>query len=333
MRQLIVLIDPLINENEHSWELHFASMLQGYIEAKNLDQEWTVTQINDLSLIKDWFENKLITKRDKVIIPNSWTYMPVYVRHWAELYNVKLEIIGMWSRGCYLNTDPIYRPLADRNWRKVHERASFRCMNKSFFISEFHKEQFRIYVSKRVFPERLNICPFPLDYLELELSKYREDYYKQDIIVFPWAKYTRFHESIIYDFIRVFKNIQVIFAQEHAPMPRHQLLIQMARSKVILLPYESVNIGQDIYECYLLGCIPLIPDLPGFEEMVPKEFRYNPEWTLNIFKYSEYAPYLIQTIEDLCKNYSTYLPLIEEYKEHVSEKFFNSEKIMNQIFG
>lgn len=330
MNRIYIVIDPLITD-EHSWESYLASLIHGYIESMNLNCE--VKQVQDLSLIKESFQQGYITNEDLFIFPNAWTSMTTYIKHWSENYDTPVKMIGFWSRGCYINQDDEYRPMNDRNWGKVHERASFRCLDKSFFISEYHKEQFRIYVSKFVFPERLNIIKFPLDYLSLEMGEYQESYFKQDMIVFPWTKYTNLHEQIMYDFIRVFKDAQVIFAQERFPMERYQLMNQLAKAKVAFLPYSYPNIGKEIYECFLLNTIPLVPNLEGFKDLVPEEFTYPVEWTNNIFNYCANAPELTKKIQDLMDNYDTYKPLIEKYKEHLFKNYFDSAEIINEIFG
>lgn len=328
---IYIIVDKLISE-PNSWETHLASLLQGYVEATNL-QNCTIEEITDLSVVKKYFEDYKISNEDKFIFPNAWTNATVYIRHWAEVYKVSPEMIGFWSKGCYINDDYEFRPRGDRNWRKVFERSSFRCLDRSYFISEYFKEQFRIYVSKFVFPERLTIMPFPLDYLSLETDAYKADYFKKDMIVFPWSKYSEFHEQIMYDFIRVFKNVNVIFAQENEPIPRYQLFNQLAKAKIAFLPYKAPNIGKEIYECMLLGAIPLVPDLEGLEDFVPKEFRYPVEWTQSIFNYTLYAPELTAKIKDLLENYEQYKVILDKHQEYLTNKYYTSEPIINLIFG
>lgn len=332
MKTIYVVIDPLITD-DNSWEPHIASLLHGYVEASDLDSEFKIEQITDLHLLKSYFQHGVIKSNDRFIFPNAWTSMVTYVKHWSENYQIPVEMIGFWSRGCYINQDSEFRPLNDRNWRKVHERASHRCLDKSYFISEFHKEQFRIYVSKNVFPERLHVSEFPLDYLNLESATFTEANFKQNLLIFPWSKYTDFHEQIMYDFIRVFKDIGVLFAQEKRPMERYQVLNQISKSKVAFLPYTFPNIGKEIYECALLNTITLVPDIEGFKEFVPDEFRYPPEWTDGIFNYCRYAPELTEKIKMLTYHYDDYKPIIEYQQEHLYKTFFNSEKIVKELFG
>jgi hypothetical protein len=328
--KLFIVIDPLIT-SDTDWESHFASILHGYIEATS-DTSYEVIQINDVALMKEHFQSKYITDSDKVIFPNAWINSVPYIKHWCEIYNITPELIGFWSKGCYINSDTEYRPLNDRNWRKVRERGNFRCLDKSYFISEYQKEQFRIYVSKIVFPERLHVCAFPLDYLELEASMYIGEYYKQNQVIFPWNKFSQLNEQIMYDFIRVFKDIKVIFAQEKTPLERDQLLTQISKAKVAFLPYTFPDIGKEIYECVLLETIPLVPDIEGLEDLVPSVFRYPKEWTENIFNYSKHAPDLIAKIRELNEHYDEYLDLLKEHKKYLHEKYFDSIEIIEKIF-
>ena len=332
MRKIYVVIDKFLTE-EDSWETHLPSLLAGYVASKGL-KDVIVEEVNELSTIKTYFEIKYIEPTDVFVFPNSWTNMIPYIKHWSELYQVPVKMIGMWSRGCYINQDPVYRPLNDRNWRKVHERANFRCLDKSFFINEHFKEQFRIYVSKLVFPERLHTCKFPLDYLSLELSIAKDKYYKQNSIIFPWEKYSSREEKMVYDFVRVFKGeANVIFAQEYQPLNRLGLLNQLSRAKIAFLPYQSPNIGNEIYECLLLETIPIVPDFEAFHELVPEPFRYPVEWADSIFSYSEHGQKLTAKVKDVLKNYEEYLPMIKELRDSTTEQFFNSEQIIKEVFG
>jgi hypothetical protein len=164
------------------------------------------------------------------------------------------------------------------------------------------------------------------------MSKYTSDYFKQNMLIFPWHKYSDLHEQIMYDYIRVYKDIQIIFAQEKSPLERHQLLSQISKAKVAFLPYDSPRIGKEIYECLLLGTIPLVPDIEGLRDLVPEPFRYPPEWTESIFNYSKYAPDLTSKIKELVYHYDEYKPLIKEQQEYLYVNFYDSQKIIEQIF-
>lgn len=332
MTTIYVILDTLVID-DNSWECHVASILHGYIEACELETKYNVVTYTDLSTVQQLFKTKIIKKNDIFVFPNAWTASTVHIKNWSEQMSIPIKMIGYWSRGCYINNDLDYRPLRDRNWRKVFERASFRCLDKSFFINEYFKEQFRIYVSKNVFPERLHISQFPLEYLSLELDPIRQSFYKQDMIIYPWHSYPELHEQIVYDFIRVLPNMKIIFAQERLPMERNQLMQQIARSKIAFLPYQYPNIGKEIFECFLLKTIPLVPNYEAFKGIVPEQFQYPFEWTQNIFNYCAYAPMLTEKIIELTTHYEEYEPLIQDTCDMLFDKYYSSESLIKEIFG
>lgn len=331
MKTVYVVIDQLITGTD-DWETHLASILHGYVEATNMP-DVVIEEVTDIATLKKAFTKGNIKSTDVIVFPNAWSSSVTYIKHWSEQFDCPVKMIGFWSRGCYINNDEEFRPKGDRNWRKVHERASHRCLDKSFFISDFHKEQFRIYVSKFVFPERLHVSKFPLDYLDIELSPLRDTFFKQDYVVFPWNAYDTFREQIMYDFVRVFNNYQVIFAKDQSVFERHQTLNYIAKAKVVFLPYTYPNIGKEIYECLLLNAIPLIPRMEGMEDLVADEFQYPAEWTENIFNYCKYAPDLTSKIRDLVNNYDRYRTTINANQMHLKEHYFDSEDIIHEIFG
>lgn len=328
MRKIIVVTDNLIADTEQ-WEIHLASVLQGYVESTNL-QNIHIEQITDISILKNYFDTGQISANDTFIFTNAWSPNATYVKHWAEICKVEIKLIGFWTHEANINGQ---KPLHTQTWRKFSELASFRCLDKSYFISNYYKELVQPLVSKYIYAERVKVISYPLDYLSLEMSAYKDSYYKQNIIVFPWSKYTELHEQIVYDFIRAYKDIHVLFAQERKPLERPLLLDQISKAKLAFLPYKSANIGEEIYECLLLGTIPLVPDLKGFENLVPAEFRYPPEWTENIYSYCTHAPDLISKIRNLVVNYDTYKQVIKDHLDYLYEHYYDSEQIIKELFG
>jgi hypothetical protein len=331
MRKIYVVVDKLLTA-EDSWETNLTSLLQGYVEAADI-KNVIIEEVSELSTIKTYFETRYITSKDTFIFTNAWSSIVPYIKHWSELYKVPAKLIGFWSKGCFVNSDTEFRPMNERTWRKMHENSNFRCLDKSFFLNSWYLKQFQEEIARDSFLEKMQICKFPLDYLSLELSLVKERYYKQDMIIFPWSNYSKFNEQIVYDFKRIFKKTQVIFAQETTPLTRFQLINQMSKAKIALLPYMHPNIGQEIYECFLLEIIPVVPDHESFRELVPEEFRYPPEWTATIFDYCKYAPDFSAKVKNLLEEYDTLKPLLKEQQDKLTEHYFDSEQIIREIFG
>jgi hypothetical protein len=330
MRTVYIVIDKLLTE-EDSWETNLTSLLQGYVEASAISN-FKIEEVHDTIKVKSLFETKTVKPKDIFIFTNAWTASIQYIKHWSESYKTPVTMLGFWSKGCFINSDPEFRPLNDRSWRKLHETTNMKCLDKSFFLNDWYKNQFQNEISRGTNSDKLQICKFPLDYLSLELSLIKDSYYKKNMVIFPWRNYNSLHEQIVYDFIRVFKKSQVIFAQENSPMQRTPLIHQMSKAKVAFLPYTHPNIGQEIYECFLLEIIPIVPDIDGFKELVPKEFRYPPEWTESIFNYCKFAPDLTGKIQTMLDSYEELKPLLLQHQERLTEHYFDSEQIIKEIF-
>lgn len=330
MKKVYVIVDKLLTD-EDSWETNMTSLLQGYVEAAEITN-FQIEEVFELSTIKTYFTTKYISPSDTFIFTNAWSASVQYIKHWSELYKVPVTMMGFWSKGCFVNSDPEFRPLNDRAWRKSHESTNMKCLDKSFFLNDWYLQQFQSEISRGRYSDTLEICKFPLDYLSLELSLIKDKYYKQNMVIFPWNEYNSLHEQIVYDFIRVFKKTQVIFAQENSPMERTQLINQISKAKIAFLPYAHSNIGQEIYECFLLETIPIVPDIEGFRELVPEEFRYPPEWTASIFNYCKFAPELTAKIQQVLENYESLKPMILRHQETLTEHYFDSEQIIKKIF-
>ena len=83
MRKIIVVTDNLIADTEQ-WEIHLASVLQGYVESTNL-QNIHIEQITDISILKNYFDTGQISANDTFIFTNAWSPNATYVQHWAEI--------------------------------------------------------------------------------------------------------------------------------------------------------------------------------------------------------------------------------------------------------
>lgn len=341
MKRIAVVPDNIGTDSESSWQEHVSSILSGYIDASNLQNQYNVTEYQDLTELRNEILNKKFNNGDKVIFTNAWAGQVVFVRHWAETAGLKLEYIGMWNRASYLDEDLEYKTRfkrgksVNRGWRNIHEYSMHRTLTKNLFMKQSHKDKFQLEISRssrKSERNKFHCCGFPLEYLDVELSGYSDTYYKQRHIFFPYSEYSSFQERILYDMLRTLPDVQILFSRDRSAFTRHQKLSFLTKSKVAYLPYSSPNIGKEIYECTLLDTIPFVPDFKEFRDMVPSEFRYPIEWTKNIMSYSRYGAEFIKRIEDLVDNYDLYLPLLQETRSALQKNYYDSESFIKQIF-
>jgi hypothetical protein len=204
-------------------------------------------------------------------------------------------------------------------------------LHGNFFICQEDLDAFRTSINRQL--KSLHVCKFPLEYLGLELAKMKNNFKKSDMLVFPFYHWEEYHESIFYDWKRTLKGVQPVFCNEKERLTRSHLMNQLATAKVAWLPYDMPNLGQQIYECLLVGTIPMVPDLPKLQKFVPKEFMYPAEWTTNVLKYAKHAPDLIGMIYEFTNNYEAYKELIDHQVEYLTEHYYDSEEFLEKIFG
>jgi hypothetical protein len=314
--------------DKNSWETHVSSTILGYLEVLShdlQDSHDTVSNISDVYSIELLIKSKVITSDDVFVFTNAWTSNIPMIKSWCEFNDIYPKMYGFWHQ------DLVSAPGHMYPWRKAYNTAICKCLHGNFFLFKEHRDDFEAGIGRKL--KSLQTCKFPLEYLGLELAKLRNSFKKSDMIVFPFYNWEEFHESIFYDWKRSFKGIQPVFCNEKDRLTREHLMNQIATAKVAWLPYDMPNLGQQIYECLLLGTIPLVPNLPGMEKLVPEEFMYPYEWTKNVINYSAHAPDLISMIYEFNSNYESYYTLIESQVDYLTENYYDSEDFLKRIFG
>jgi hypothetical protein len=314
--------------DKDSWETHVSSTILGYLEVLTQDlqdSKYNVINITDVYSIELLIKSKVILSDDVFVFTNAWTTNIPLIKAWCEYYEISPKMYGFWHQ------DAISAPSHTFPWRKSFNLSICKCLHGNFFICQNDLDAFKTSINKDL--KSLQVCKFPMDYLGLELAKMKNQFGKNDMLVFPFYHWEEFHESIFYDWKRTLKGVQPVFCNEKERLTREHLMNQIASAKVAWLPYDVPNLGQQIYECLLLGTIPMVPSLPKLEKFVPKEFMYPKEWTLNVMKYAKHAPDLIAMIYEFTNNYQSYTQLIDEQVEYLTEHYFDSEDFLNKIFG
>ena len=272
------------------------------------------------------FERKKFTSYDKIIYPNAWCSMPIYVRHLFENSKTTLpKTYAFWRRGSFINADANYRPIWNRDYRKSFERALHRCIDKSFLFTDLHVNQFRHFICRpRLKPWRVIKCNFPLKDIPNDIRS-ELTATKQDLVVFPFKNPTELEDKIIYDLKRTLAPSMVHSINEVTKITREQYLYQCSSAKIMFLPLHYESIGQYIYEAYALKCIPVVPDIEYYRDFVPEEFRYNPDVTLTIYNYTLLAEQLTNKIKHLLEHYDEYVNVLEEKMNYLTEKYYSLE--------
>ena len=314
--------------DKDSWETHVSSTILGYIEVLTQDlqdKQYNVTNVTDLYSIELLIKSNVIVSDDIFVFTNAWTTNIPQIKSWCEYYEITPKMYGFWHQDIVSAPDHTYP------WRKSFNLSICKCLHGNFFICEEHARAFKRSISKDL--KSIQVCKFPMEYLGLEVGKLKNNFKKSDMLVFPFYNWEEYHESIFYDWKRTLKGVQPVFCNEKERLTRSHLMNQLATAKVAWLPYDMPNLGQQIYECLLVGTIPMVPDLPKLQKFVPKEFMYPAEWTTNVLKYAKHAPDLIGMIYEFTNNYEAYKELIDHQVEYLTEHYYDSEEFLEKIFG
>lgn len=319
------------NSDLTDWDGHIKTFVQDYITENNLPYQ--VHEIFGEQEMRKEFERKTFTSYDKIIYPNVWGAMPIYVKHLIEnSRTVPPKTYGFWRRGSFINADANYRPIWNRDYRKSFERALHRCIDKSFLLTDLHVNQFRHFICRpKLKPWRAIKCNFPLKNIPNDIRNDITET-KQDLIVFPFKNPTQLEDKIIYDLKRTMAPTMVHAINENHKITREQYLYQCSTAKIMFLPLHYESIGQFIYEAYALKCIPVVPDIEYYRDFVPEEFRYNPEVTLNIYNYTLMADQLTNKLKHLIVHYNEYMDVIEQKLKYLTDTYYTTE-FLNIVFN
>lgn len=329
-QHIIYIVHDDFNYDPFNWESKIVDYVTEYISTNNL--QFDIKEIIGAKQLKQELNRKKFTSYDKIIFPNAWSSMPIYTKHLIENNKtVAPTTYGFWRRGSFINADEKYRPIWNRDYRKSFERSIHRCLDKSFFLTDLHVNQFRHFICRpKLKPWRAIKCNFPLQHIPGEIRETLTDV-KQDLIVFPFKNPTELEDKIVYDFKRVLAPAIAHSINEEGQLTREQYLYQAQSAKIMFLPLHYETIGQFIYEAYALKCIPVVPDIEYYKDWVPDEFRYDPKITFNIYNYTQYAAELTDKIKYLLDNYTQYTTVLEDKLNYLTNTYYTTE-FLNFIF-
>lgn len=320
----VYIIHDEFNCDLTDWEGKIKDYVQNYITEHNLPYD--VMDLVGVNEVKREFARKKFRQHDKIIYPNAWSAMPIYVKHILENNKTVMpRTYGFWRRGSFINADANYRPIWNRDYRKAFERSIHRCLDKSFLLTELHVNQYRYHLCRpKLKPWRAVKCNFPLQHIPGEIRDTLTEV-KQDLVVMPFKNPTELEDKIVYDLKRALAPTRVHSINEEVTITREQYLYQASSAKIMFLPLHYETIGQMIYEAYALKCIPVVPDIEYYRDFVPDEFRYDPEITFNIYNYTLKSEQLIDKLKHLIVHYNEYMNVIEDKMNYLTNTYYTPE--------
>jgi len=81
----------------------------------------------------------------------------------------------------------------------------------------------------------------------------------------------------------------------------------------------------------LFDCIPVLPNRASYAEMYLPEFLYPSEWTSSWENYLVHRQDLIRFINHRVELYEDYLPLLEQQKTILKDKYLNANVMYDKL--
>jgi len=171
---------------------------------------------------------------------------------------------------------------------------------------------------------------WPFEFLKAEILSGPKQK-KKDLIVFP-------HRIAIEKQVAIFKNLakelpeyEFVICQEKQLTKKeyHKILKQ---AKLVFSANLQETLGIGCYEGLLADANVLVPHRLSYKEMYVKDsFVYPSEWSSSYQLYDRNKIQLIETIRDLVSNYDDYAIDRELTEHHLTEFYFSSNKLIENI--
>lgn len=322
----IVPIEPIDTRYSGQWYDHVPKLLDNagadvvIIEGEDVPAvptpgaflDFAATNIyksSQLIIIAQLFRDKKINPGDKFLFTDAWNTSVIQLKYMSSLFNIPVEIHGMWHAGSYDPQDFLGRLVGNQPWVRTAEQSLFHCYNFNWFATRYHAGIFgrELLDIRNVFEEdnaaatmiaykSVQITGWPMEYLHNILKPYNSLTKKQQI-VFP-------HRLAPEKQIEIFKDLAVslpqykwIICQDHklTKDEYHQIL---GESAIVFSANLQETYGIGCIEGFLCGAIPLVPDRLSYKEIWIDDFKYPSEWTTSFDSYLLHKDKLINLINN-----------------------------------
>lgn len=266
------------------------------------------------------------------IFPNARDPLTLLLKEYSEAFDLDLILIGFWNDGSYYQHGDLRSKLRGKNydWSERFERSLVSCYDYNLVTVESKLNTFRRIYSGR-WQNRIMFCPLPFSSViqNIKDSVKEYDIIKEDLIVMNTTPGSKHDAKLFESMQHEFTDFSFINLYQASLTPSEYRKV-LARAKILL----SINISDcDPYfvlESMVLGCTPILPDIPIYSEMFNSKWLYPNKLTkppyLNFIRDGEIIREKIWNIQ---KDYVN-LRNIEE-TERVAEKYFNSEPLKELI--
>lgn len=285
---------------------------------------WKNTQINQIA---EYFQDGIIQPGDKFIFPDAWHPGIIQVRYMSDLLDIPVEIHSIWHAGSYDPNDFLGRKVKNKSWSYSFEKSLYFASDKNYFATEYHRNLFQRQLGlsyENDFIGKGFVVGLPFDYLEEKLLPFRNQP-KENIILFPHRTSSEKQPEIFEDLAKELPEYEFIFCQNQ-DLTKDEYHALLGRSKMVFSANLQETLGISVYEGWLAGSIPLIPDRLSYTEIWPEKYLYPSIWTSSWENYVAYKEELKAHIGRIMS--STEVELVGN-----PESYFSMNEMLKEIFN
>lgn len=356
MTVFVVPIEPLDNRYTKEWYEHIPNQLKGMLPSGTeivvvdgmdisergvtpgafLDFQGTnIYKSSQLIAIAEVFDK--VKDGDQFLFTDAWNPAILMVKYMADLLGRTITMHGIWHAGSYDETDILGFTIPDKRWSHSTELAIYHALSYNYFATNYHLQKFASVLGIEVERnQKLVLTGWPMEYLRKIITpctSFSEE--RENIIIFPHRLSSDKQPDIFKDLAKERPNYQWVMCQEqNLTKPEYHALLKKA--KILFSASTHENLGISVYEGFLSGAIPMVPDRLSYSEMFrtpkqhsparPEHFQdmclYPSAWTGS--EYLNYKENLLYRIDILMNEYSS---IVED------EKYWSDNSALHSYFS
>lgn len=348
----IVSLEPLESRYTVDWHYYIRERIQLHIEDNRLPYE--VIQLDGVQLSKEttsgaflnffatnvWknsqidqiaikFMNGLIKPGDKFLFTDGWNPGILQLRYMSDLSGIPVEIHSIWHAGSYDPQDFLGRNFS-KDWSYNFERSLFFASDKNYFATNYHIDLFSstlgIDISNKGF-----VCGFPFEYLWKKIPFVNDK--KENIILFPHRISPEKQPEIFKDLAKELPEYKFIICQQ-SNLTKGEYYELLSKSKIVFSANLQETLGISMYEGYIAGAIPIVPNRLSYSEIYTLPHFYPPEWTETYESYEQNKGFLINFISEIMENYEQHYIDMDADRQLFEnlEVYFTMNKMLEYLF-
>jgi hypothetical protein len=260
------------------------------------------------------------------IFPNARDPLTITLKEYSEAFDLDFKLIGFWNDGSFYQHGDLRTKLRGKNydWSDRFERSLVACYDYNLVTVESKLHTFRRIYSGR-WQNKIMFCPLPFSSVVDNIRKSVADYdiVKEDLIVMNTTPDSTHDIKLFEALQKEFTSFAFINLYQANLSPAEYRKV-LARAKILFSINQADSDPYYVLESMVLGCIPILPDIPIYAELYNSKWLYPNKLTrppyINFIREGEIIREKIWNIQENYVNLN-----IAEETEKIIERHFSSD--------